>query len=505
MIHEQPTRPNPSDPFCAALAQRVKASGDNVATAWVDLLGSDASDIRTRWLEIALAWFSELADVDRDRYLSRANAAGYATDAEFADGAMELLDRIGPVMCRDVLGRRPLALEELHARTWPLPTFEPRLLARLLICSRVGFEEHPRPATLLIGPEDHDDLSQNRDGQQSPHREHLTKRFAPQQVTPWRPDGMPLPPWVTEVRDKAPSVVEPDPDAFTRTWLLNILAVAQRNGYTSDILSCCCELGEMLWAAGDLRAAHDYLARALAAAEVLGDDEAVSFVAGLLSRVEHYLGDDDAAYTHVVRALVIDDRSKDQHLMTAHYGTLAEIVRDRGELDEAADVLRAAVTLAEDMQDGHQLAALCNNLAEVRRQAGALDDAEHWIDRARALAKELASFEVLTVAYANLSEIELSRGDAGQACAWMMKALRVDLVCNDEARLALDCDRLADLYARLGEDEDAEVYLELAWLYVNRTQETRIRTAISDHRIAFYAERQRDDDADRARNEGRII
>ena len=125
-------------------------------------------------------------------------------------------------------------------------------------------------------------------------------------------------------------------------------------------------LGNVAQMHGDLDAAVNYYAKALALDEKIGNEEGMAIAYDNLGDVARTREDLDGAENYFAKALALDEELGNEEGMAIAYGNLGIVARTRGKLDEAVDYWENALALFETI----------DAKAEVERVQGWLDEVE---------------------------------------------------------------------------------------------------------------------------------
>jgi predicted ATPase len=149
-------------------------------------------------------------------------------------------------------------------------------------------------------------------------------------------------------------------------------------------------LGWMAFVTGDLDAAHERYAEALAAARTLGSGALECRIRNGLACVQQHAGRPAAARAHHDEAIRIARKLRDRQTEANSVANTGECLREEGRIAEALDAYGAAISILRDMGNRRDEAiVLCHR---ARARAGALDfeAARDDIERARDASSGIA-------------------------------------------------------------------------------------------------------------------
>jgi len=138
---------------------------------------------------------------------------------------------------------------------------------------------------------------------------------------------------------------------------------------------------------GDVTAARELAAGAVAMAEPAGDAMAAAQALDVLGMVAAATGDLVAAESNLRRSVELARTLPDSGVAVAALNNLARVLADLGRRPEALETAREALRLGAERADQHRLAALHTNLADLLHAAGDEDGAlDHLKEAARLFA-----------------------------------------------------------------------------------------------------------------------
>jgi tetratricopeptide (TPR) repeat protein len=206
-------------------------------------------------------------------------------------------------------------------------------------------------------------------------------------------------------------------------------------GYAAAVI----ELGRVQFNAGRFRDAIGTMQGALASGGFAKDDEALGTIHSVLGVSHRDSGDLAKASAHLKLSLEHRRKAGDRRGQSVTLTNLASVYEYEGRIDDALAAERQALAIAREMQDRARESFVLNNMGLTHTVAGDLD-------------KALAAFRASM-------QIEMERGN--------------------HAELANRLDKIADIYRRKGQYDDALVYLEQAKAHLAQAGEANEEKAIN--------------------------
>jgi CHAT domain-containing protein len=192
---------------------------------------------------------------------------------------------------------------------------------------------------------------------------------------------------------------------------------------------------------------------AAADARALGDT-------ALEARALHSLGDQlftagelDAAHDALLRARPLVEETGSWVTLGTLHNSLGRLYRAHGRLDEALAMQEEALRLHQDAGDSLAHMQSLNAVGTVHQRLGNLTLAREYTERALAIAARTGSTRARDFLQANLAGLLLDQGDAAGAAAILEEVI----AAGRDAHLSLRHGQLSAAYAMLGRHADARL------------------------------------------------
>lgn len=213
--------------------------------------------------------------------------------------------------------------------------------------------------------------------------------------------------------------------------------------------------GTMSWAAGDLRAATDWLAEASRAAEASGDEWCLSQAAHIAGHVAHQRGELTEARALYEQALGYWKDRDASHWLALLQEDIGYVLADLGEEELAEDALKEALEVAGSVHDRQARGNALSHLAMVARRRGKLTAAVRHGYEGVAVLRELGYRRGLATALRNVAEACVAVERYEEANRHLAEAQAIQMAIGHRAGLARTLSTKAKLAERQGRPREA--------------------------------------------------
>lgn len=253
-------------------------------------------------------------------------------------------------------------------------------------------------------------------------------------------------------------------------------------------------LGWAKFCMGSHAEALDYLMKALAIAEQIGDRSLEAYVLDRVANVYSIFA------TQVDSALKTQNRAIEMHRELGDRMGEAVVLNNRaytfiklGDLDAALETACAALAYAEGEGRDYLLMAVLDTVAEVHLLRDDLDEAKRCTLKSLAIAEELSSKPDEANSLLSVARVELRRGDPAGARAHALRSLKILEQLGAVVELSECCRFVSEVFEKSGEYEQAlaffQRYHELRETHASGEMEGRL----SDLRMGYKLESARKD------------
>ncbi|KAL9986593.1 hypothetical protein ACROYT_G000761 [Oculina patagonica] len=221
-------------------------------------------------------------------------------------------------------------------------------------------------------------------------------------------------------------------------------------------------LGNFYHSLGEYVKAKDYLVKALAINQEIGDRNSEAASYGNIGNVFQSLGDYVKAKEYFEKALAISKEIGDRRGEASDCGNLGAVFECLGKYAKAKEYLEDALKIRKQIGDRKGEAADYGNLGTLLCSIGEYVKAKEYYDKAIAIRKEICHPEAEAADYGNLGTVLLYLGEYVQAKEYLQKALAKSKEIGDVKKQFLSLCKLAWLKFLLGEIQEATSYLLLS-------------------------------------------
>jgi tetratricopeptide (TPR) repeat protein len=230
------------------------------------------------------------------------------------------------------------------------------------------------------------------------------------------------------------------------------------------------EAGTLANANGDYAAALTRFEAALAMAETLGDQSAVSAALNSIGGVVLADGDTARAESFFARSLAVAEAAGDRKRAGVATSNLGAVAHFRGDLETARAHYETALTISRELNDTFNIALATGNLLILLAPfPESHDEAIAYGQESLQRYDELGDHQGKGYAYDGLGTIAESRGDAATARSWYEQSLAQFRAAEDPSGIAKAIGGLGSVALMLGDRhgaaellrESLRAYLEL--------------------------------------------
>ena len=247
-----------------------------------------------------------------------------------------------------------------------------------------------------------------------------------------------------------------------KEYLEKALAINEEIGDKRGEASSYGNLGTVFQSVGEYDKAKEHLEKALTIRKQIGDKEGEAADYGNLGTVFQSLGEHDKAKEYLEKALAINEEIGDKRGEASSYGNLGTVFQSVGEYDKAKEHLEKALTIRKQIGDKEGEAADYRNLGTVFQSVGEYDKAKEHLEKALAIRKQIGDKEGEATDYGNLGTVFQSVGKYDKAKEYLEKALAIKKEIGDKRGEGSSYGNLGAVFQSLGEYDKAKEYLEKA-------------------------------------------
>ncbi|HEX6383695.1 MAG TPA: tetratricopeptide repeat protein [Anaerolineae bacterium] len=243
------------------------------------------------------------------------------------------------------------------------------------------------------------------------------------------------------------------PQAETRYRQAMQLAVGLNN--VGEQAWCETALSELYRKQGNYEQASQWLERARAGFEAVGNQDGVAKILTCAGTVASQQGNHDAAYDLYQQSLSIRRKLNDRRNIANILNNLGIIARHQGNLIRARHYQKESLALRRELNDRWAIAMSLNNLGNLTLDLGEWAEARRRLEEALAIQREIGDKWAIGNTLNNLGNVVRAQGEYQAALALYEESLEIYGALRDKWALAYLLEDIGWLLAQQGQGERA--------------------------------------------------
>jgi len=234
------------------------------------------------------------------------------------------------------------------------------------------------------------------------------------------------------------------------------LALAETHQQSHVKAECQMLLGHLMWYKAAYPDALDWLDKARANFEQLGDQRGVALAtgrAGLAHRLQGNYADSLACFE---RQAAIARELDDKHILTEAVGHMGNVYKDQGDLPRALACYEQQLQIADAIGERREYLYAVGNEGLIYQFQGDYAQALDRLSRALDSAEEIGDQHTVAVAAINMGEIYRLQGEYEQAAACYAYGMDTALELDDRMAIMVAMGNIALTYTGQGRYTDAD-------------------------------------------------
>jgi class 3 adenylate cyclase/tetratricopeptide (TPR) repeat protein len=240
------------------------------------------------------------------------------------------------------------------------------------------------------------------------------------------------------------------------------LALAEQAADAGQRAQCQLAIGYLMWCKADYPSALDWLERARAGYELIGDRRGLSQAIGRLGLVYSLQGEHQASLDSFRRQAELATELGDQAGLAEAIGHMGSEYRERGEYALAMECYERELAIVEQLGNRRESLFAIGNIGLIYQFRGDYPSALANLSKVLDLAVEIGDQQTVTIAAINIGELYRAEGEHARALACYQYGLAAAIELDDRMSIVGTVGNIARIYLDQGQHAAALRLFEVA-------------------------------------------